>query len=72
MERKLWTIDDFADKQLSWPSKGTLRNLANKSLKKDNDFRTAFKRVGRRILVDEVEFWECVERINERNMKSRE
>jgi hypothetical protein len=28
-----------------------------------NGFKTAFKRVGRRVLIDEAEFFACVERV---------
>ncbi|WP_341328803.1 hypothetical protein [Methylotuvimicrobium sp. KM2] len=45
-----------------WPPEGGLRHLIFNS--KTNGFDTAFKRVGRRVLVDEAEFFECVARQN--------
>jgi len=46
----------------AWPPKGGLRHLIFNS--ETNGFKTAFKRVGRRVLVDEAEFFKCVERKN--------
>lgn len=45
-----------------WPPLGGLRHLIFHADK--NGFKTAFKRVGRRVLVDEAEFFRCVERQN--------
>ena len=45
-----------------WPPEGGLRHLAFHS--KTNGFARAFKKVGRRILVDERAFYECVEEQN--------
>jgi len=42
-----------------WPPPGGMRHLIFHADK--NGFATAFKRVGRRILVDEAAFFECVE-----------
>ena len=45
-----------------WPPIGGLRHLIfNKST---NGFETAFKKIGRRVLIDESKFFECVERQN--------
>lgn len=46
----------------SWPPQGGLRHLIFNA--KINGFAPAFKRVGRRVLVDESAFFECVERQN--------
>lgn len=46
----------------SWPPIGGLRHLAFYS--KTNGFASAFKRVGRRVLIDEREFFACVDRQN--------
>jgi hypothetical protein len=47
----------------SWPPIGGLRHLIFNE--KTNGFASAFKRVGRRVLIDEVEFFACVERQNQ-------
>lgn len=46
-----------------WPSQGGLRHMVFNQ--KTNGFDSAFKRVGRRVLIDEAEFFKCVERMNE-------
>ncbi len=46
-----------------WPPIGGLRHLIFNE--KTNGFKSAFKRVGGRVLVDETEFFVCVERQNE-------
>jgi hypothetical protein len=46
----------------SWPPQGGLRHLIFHE--KTNGFSKAFKRVGRRVLVDEAAFFACVERQN--------
>jgi hypothetical protein len=45
-----------------WPPPGGLRHLIFHA--EQNGFASAFKRVGRRVLVDEEEFFRCVERQN--------
>ncbi len=45
-----------------WPPIGGLRHLIFHE--KTNGFKSAFKRVGGRVLVDESEFFVCVERQN--------
>jgi hypothetical protein len=46
-----------------WPSVGGLRHLV--FFANTNGFQTAFKRVGRRILVDEAEFFRAVDKANQ-------
>lgn len=46
----------------SWPPIGGLRHLIFNQ--KSNGFNSAFKRVGRRVLIDEMEFFACVDRQN--------
>jgi hypothetical protein len=46
----------------AWPPQGGLRHLIFNE--KKNGFASAFKRVGRRVLIDEVEFFACVDRQN--------
>lgn len=45
-----------------WPPAGGLRHLIFHA--ETNGFKSAFLRVGRRVLVDENEFFNCVERQN--------
>ena len=53
-----------------WPPIGGLRHLAFNA--ETNGFKTAFKRVGRRVLVDETEFFRCVEARNGRAPSDRD
>jgi hypothetical protein len=46
-----------------WPPPGGLRHLRFHA--ETNGFHSAFKQVGRRVLVDEVEFFRCLERRNQ-------
>jgi len=52
------------NKYHSWPPQGGLRHLIFNE--KTNGFASAFKRVGRRVLIDEAEFFACVERQNQK------
>ena len=45
-----------------WPPIGGLRHLIFYA--ETNGFKSAFKRVNRNVLVDEAEFFRCVERQN--------
>lgn len=45
-----------------WPSPGGLRHLIFNA--EHNGFKRAFKRVGRRVLIDEPVFFECVDEKN--------
>jgi hypothetical protein len=47
-----------------WPPAGGMRHLRFNCAK--NGFASAFKKVGARVLVDEAEFFRCLERINRR------
>jgi hypothetical protein len=46
-----------------WPPPGGLRHLIFNA--QTNGFVSAFKRVGRRVLVDEAEFFRCVDANNQ-------
>ena len=65
---KLIPLQDWP-KIHGWPTIGGLRHLSFYSA--TNGFDTAFKRVGRRVLVDEEEFFACVERRNREAMKAQ-
>ncbi len=47
-----------------WPPVGGLRHLIFNE--KTNGFKSAFKRVGGRVLVDEAEFFACVDMKNKK------
>lgn len=64
-EKQFLTVKDFCAKQTSWPSESALRAIILGAAWGENKFQSAFKRVGRRVLVDEVEFWQCVDRMQE-------
>lgn len=59
--RKLIPVTKWNDYH-PWPPIGGLRHLIFNE--KTNGFQSAFKRVGGRVLVDESEFFDCVERQN--------
>ena len=46
----------------AWPPQGGLRHLIFNE--KTNGFASAFKRVGRRVLIDESAFFACVDKQN--------
>jgi hypothetical protein len=46
----------------AWPPEGGLRHMIFN--KDSNGFASAFKKVGRRVLIDEAEFFACIERKN--------
>jgi hypothetical protein len=59
---RLIPVTDW-NKHHSWPPLGGVRHLIFNE--KTNGFSSAFKRVGRRVLIDEAEFFACVERQNQ-------
>lgn len=61
---KYLTVRQFCEK-CSWPSESALRAIILGASWGENEFQTAFKRVGRRVLVDVNEFWLCVDRMQE-------
>lgn len=58
---KLIPVTKWNDYHL-WPPIGGMRHLIFNG--ETNGFKSAFKRVGGRVLVDEAEFFACVERQN--------
>jgi hypothetical protein len=60
-ETRLIPIPDWKNHH-SWPPEGGLRHMVFH--KDTNGFATAFKKVGRRVLIDETEFFSCIERKN--------
>jgi len=66
ISNRLIPVPDW-NKHHSWPPVGGLRHLIFNE--KTNGFATAFKRVGRRVLIDETEFYACVDRQNQGGVK---
>jgi hypothetical protein len=64
IETQLLTVRQFTQKY-PWPTESGLRALIYSASKNENKFHTAFKRVGRRVLIDQSEFWSCIDRIQE-------
>lgn len=60
-DKALHTFKQFSQKHPAFPE-SSLRWLRFNS--KTNGLASAFKKVGRRILIDENEFFECIEQIN--------
>ena len=60
---RLLTINNFVEEHKSFATPGGIRHLIFHS--ESNGFKSAFKRIGSRVLIDENEFFKCVERNNE-------
>jgi hypothetical protein len=66
--RCLYTVRQFISKQNgAWPSELALRAIILDASWGKNNFQKAFKRVNRRVLVDAIEFWRCVDHMQEDN-----
>ena len=61
-QNRLIPVPDW-NKHHTWPPVGGLRHLIFNQ--ETNGFKTAFKRVGRRVLIDEAEFFACVDKQNQ-------
>lgn len=59
--KKMYTVKQFV-KEGQWPSLGALKSIIFDAKNNKNNFGSAFKRIGRRVLIDPEEFWACVER----------
>jgi hypothetical protein len=57
----LQTVKQFCEGK-PWPSEGALRAIILDASWKENDFQSDFIRIGRRVLVDPIEFWKCIEK----------
>lgn len=69
-ENILLTVRQFCDKYRgAWPSESALRAIILDASWGQNNFQAAFKRVGRRVLICEKAFWECVENLQSCNLK---
>ena len=60
-QTRLIPITSWGDHH-EWPPQGGLRHLRFHA--DTNGFKSAFKRVGRRVLIDESAFFRCVEHQN--------
>ncbi len=60
---RLLTINNFVEEHKSFASHGGIRHLIFHS--ESNGFKSAFKRLGSRVLIDENEFFRCVNKVNE-------
>lgn len=69
VEAKLLTVRQFVEcNKGGWPSsESAVRALILDASWGKNNFQSAFKRVNRRVLVDPIEFWRCVDRMQEEN-----
>ena len=51
------------NRKYDWPTQGALRHLMQ--YRATNGFESAFVKIGRRVVIDEAKFFECVARQNE-------
>ncbi|MEI6531522.1 MAG: hypothetical protein WCN87_01730 [Chlamydiota bacterium] len=58
-EERFLTVKQFITK-FSWPTESGLRALILRA--KEKGLERAFKRIGRRVLIDVTEFWRVIER----------
>ncbi len=65
LSTRLLTINNFAEEHKSFATIGGLRHIIFHA--NTNGFKTAIKRIGSRVLIDEQEFFKCVEKLNEVN-----
>lgn len=67
-ENRLLTVRQFVQEcEGAWPSsEGAIRAIILDASWGKNNFQSAFKRVNRRVLVDPIEFWRCVDRMQEK------
>ncbi len=56
----LFTVKQFCLNH-SWPSESALRAMILRS--QNNGFKSAFKKCGRRVLIDEQEFFKCLNQL---------
>lgn len=62
----LLTVRQFCDKYRNgWPSESALRAIILDASWGKNNFQSAFKRYGRRVLIDPIAFWKAVDLIQE-------
>lgn len=57
------TVRQFVEKYKGqWPSESALRTLILDANWGMNKFQEAFLKIGKRVLIDENKFWECVKK----------
>lgn len=65
-EKKLLTVKQFSKpRDCGWPTESALRALILDAAWGRNNFQKAFVRVNRRVLIDPIEFWRCVDQMQE-------
>ena len=57
------TLKDFSEKH-SWPSLSALRSIYFNAKNEQNEFLSCFRKVGKRVLINEEAFFEIVEKSN--------
>lgn len=57
------TLKDFSEKH-SWPSLSALRSIYFNAKKEETKFLSCFRKVGKRVLINEKDFFEIVEKSN--------
>ncbi|MFA7277056.1 MAG: hypothetical protein WC043_09675 [Pseudobdellovibrionaceae bacterium] len=60
-KRNIFTVRQFCDRNPAF-TPGGIRHLIFYSDK--NGFSTSFKRIGRRVYIDETQFFKCVDKAN--------
>ena len=62
VSKNLMTVRQFVESCAgAWPaSEGTVRALILDAKRGENNFQSAFLRIGRRVLVNPENFWRCV------------
>lgn len=64
---KYLTVKQFIEKYKGgWPSESALRAMICDADWGKQGFQEAFLKIGRRRLIDDEVFWQCVQKLNER------
>ncbi len=69
-ENRLLTVNQFVEMcKGGWPaSAATVRAIIFDAARGRNKFHLAFKRIGRRVLVDPVAFWHCADQMQKKEL----
>lgn len=71
-EDQLMTVKQFIKKREgAWPSESALREIILNAEWGQNNFQSAFLRIGRRVLIDTVKFWDCVNDFRKNNFDNK-
>lgn len=69
IENKLLTVKQFCEKHRPWPTESALRAMIADAPK--NGFDGVFKRLGRRVLVDEIAFFQTIDKLQEQHYAAK-